>query len=147
MKDMTGLVNGRVRLYLSLLFLVYVAGCSVVGWTVPVDNRILFAGQDSAQGIFRHGDLTVNYTYDLRATEMKLKGSVRLRGGFDSLDVLMQFIDAEGTVLKQKIVYSSGYRVARSWDIDRSFQTLLDVPPDAAGISFTYMSQPRSGNR
>lgn len=145
MKYITGLINGRFVLYLFLL--ISFVGCSVVGRTVPVDNRILFAGQNSSQGNYRYGDLTVAYRYELRAGEMKLNGSVRHRGGFDSLDVRVQFIDTEGTVLNQKIVYSSGYRVAKSRDIDRSFQTLLDVPPGAAGLSFNYSSRPRSSHK
>lgn len=147
MKNVTGLKSGRFSLYLFIWFFLCGAGCSIVGRVVPVDNRIVFTGQDSGQGIFRSGDLSVNYSYKLKTRRMELKGLVQTHEGFDSLDVRIRFIDAEGAVLNQKIVYSSGYRVTGSRDAERTFQVLLDVPTDAAGISFTYSSQSRYGRQ
>ena len=78
---------------------------------------------------------------------MTIDGQVDYRRRVDSLDVRLLFLDASGTVLQQKIVYSSGYRVDSSRKSDRSFHETMVVPPGVDGLSFSYSAQPRSSRR
>ena len=78
---------------------------------------------------------------------MTIDGRVQYNHSVDSLDVRVLFLDTSGTVLQQNLVYSSGFRVTRSRITDRSFQKTLVVPAGVAGLSFSYVAQPRSSRR
>lgn len=141
-------LNGKsVVLHLFLLIAFGLVGCAGVGWLVPVDDRILFDEKSAGQGSFRQGGLTVAYSYRLAEGNITVGGEVDNTWAVDSIDVRLLFLDAAGTVLQKRIVYSSGYRVARAWTAERSFQQTLAVPSGTVGISFDYSSQPRRGNR
>ncbi|NOR25419.1 MAG: hypothetical protein GQ542_13735 [Desulforhopalus sp.] len=140
-------VEKNVVLSLPVLMFLCILGCSGVGRVVPVDHRLPFSQTDNSQGNFSHGGLTVEYSYRLAGVNMTLSGQVSYRRSFDSLDVRVLFLDASGTVLQQNIVYSSGYRVARSRKTDRTFQETLAVPPGVTGLSFSYSAQPRSSHK
>jgi hypothetical protein len=148
MKKILHVPVGR-NVVLSLLVLIFFSffGCSGVGRVVPVDHRIPFSQKENSQGNFSHGGLTVEYSYHMSGVNMTINGQVYYRGSVDSLDVRVLFLDASGTVLQQDIVYSSGYRVARSRKTDRTFQETLVVPPGVAGLSFSYSAQPRSSHK
>ncbi len=133
--------------YLLILISFGFLGCAGVGQIVPVDNRISFGEKANDEGSFSRWGLTVDYSYSLSGGNMTMAGQVSYPGGADSLDVRIQFLDAVGTVLKQKIVYSSGYRASRDRMAERTFKETLVVPTAATGISFDYSAQPRSSHR
>jgi hypothetical protein len=134
---------------LSLLLLISLglAGCAGVGRVVPADDRILFGEKGTGQGSYSRGGLTVTYSYRLTDGKIILDGQAHYIWAVESLDVRLLFLDAAGTVLQRKLVYSSGYRVARSWMTERTFQKTMVVPSGAVGISFSYFEQLRRGNR
>lgn len=136
-------VEKNVVLSLLVLMLLCNFGCSGVGRVVPVDHRLPFGQTDNSQGIFKHGGLTVEYSYSLAGVNMTINGQVSYRRSFDSLDVRLLFLDASGTVIQQHLVYSSGYRVSESRRTDRTFKETLAVPSATAGLSFSYSAQPR----
>lgn len=146
-KILHGMIGKTAVLYLLLLIAFGLVGCAGVGRLVPVDERILFDETGAGQGSFRQGGLTVVYGYRLAEGNITVAGEVDYTWGFDSLDVRLRFLDAAGIVLQEKIVSSSGYRVADSWKKVRSFQQTLAVPPGTAGISFDYSAQPRRSHR
>jgi hypothetical protein len=123
------------------------AGCALVGQVTQVDNQILFGNQDKKQGIFTQGGLTVDYSYRLSGGNINLEGQVSFSGRADSLNVYLLFVDGAGTVLVQKIIYSSGYRDSSRQMSDRTFQHTFIVPTKAKGVSFSYTAQPYRGQR
>jgi len=141
-------LNGKLAILSLLLLIAFgLVGCAGVGRLVPADDRILFDEKGAGQGSFRQGGLTVAYSYRLTEGNISVGGEVDYTWAVDSLDVRLLFLDAAGTVLQEKMVYSSGYRVADSWKTERTFQKTMAVPPGAAGISFGYSAQPRKSYR
>jgi len=122
-------------------------GCTQVGQLVPADERILFSEHETGQGTYNANGLTVDYTYKLQGRDLNLAGNAWYRGGVDSLNVYVLFIDPAGTVLQQKIAYYSGYRSSKYWYADNSFQETLAVPSGAAGFTFSYSAQPSHSKR
>jgi hypothetical protein len=119
----------------------------MVGQVTQVDNQVLFGDQDHKQGVFTQGGLTVDYSYRLSGGNMNLEGQVSFSDRADSLNVYLLFVDGAGTVLVQKIIYSSGYRDSSRQMSDRTFQHTFIVPTKAKGISFSYTAQPYRGQR
>jgi hypothetical protein len=140
-------VGKYIVLSFIILMSLNVFGCSGVGRVVPAENRLPFSEKDTGQGNYSYGGLTVEYNYSMVGGHMTIDGQVHYRGSVDSLAVRLLFLDASGTVLQQKIVYSSGYRVSRSRMDDRTFHETLVVPAGVAGLSFSYSAQPRSSHK
>jgi hypothetical protein len=129
----------------AVLMVIHLAlfGCAPWGWLVSADQRILFADQARARGIFSEGDVAVDYHVSLHGQEVTVAGEVDHRGNVDFLNLYLLLIDGAGNVLQQKIVYSTGYRVYRDGKADHTFRETLLVPSGTMGISFGYSSQPR----
>lgn len=147
MKNSLLFTRNMVALSLFILLSLGLSGCAHFGQVVSIDKQILFADNKNNQGTFKSGELTVDYNYRLRGENMILTGNVTYDRSVDYLDVRVLFLDRERSIVRQKIVYYSGYRVSRSWENDRSFQQTLKVPADAVGISFSYSAQLRSSHK
>ena len=128
---------------LVIVMVLALSGCAVT----QVDNQILFGNEDQRKGVFTQGGLTVDYSYRLSGGNIDLEGQVSFSGRADSLSVYLLFVDGVGTVLVQKIIYSSGYRDSNRRMSDRTFQHTFIVPTKAKGVSFSYTSQPYRGQR
>lgn len=142
-------VSGRKTavFYLVILMAFGFLGCTMEGRVVQIDNQILFGKEEKRQGIFTQRGLTVDYSYQLSGGNINLAGEVSFSDRVDSLNVHLLFLNDAGTVLVQKIIYSSGYRDSSSWKLDRSFQHTFIVPTGTKGISFSYSSSPYRGRR
>ncbi len=136
-----------VGLFLLILLSGGLLGCSGIGRVVPVDDRISFGGNTTGQGRFSQGNLTVDYRYRLVGGEMNLEGQVEYSFPVDLLDLRLLFLDPAGKVVQEKLVYSTGYRLSRSWITAHAFQETLAVPTGATGISFSYTAQHRSSQK
>jgi hypothetical protein len=112
-------------------------GCATVGSVVPIEKRVELSETRTIEDIFKSDGLTVEYSYTLRDGTMFLTCRAALKFKVDAFDVRLLFLDAQGTVLQQKVVYSSG---------QRSIEKSLDVPLGTASISFKYSSQPYRGH-
>jgi hypothetical protein len=141
------LAGKRAIWYLLILISLNFLGCAGVGQNVPAQNRILFDEKETSHGRFNKEGLTVDYSYRLAGGNITLDGQVYYTQSLDSLDVRLLFLDEGGNVLRQNIVYFSGYRVFRSWKSERTFHETLVVPQEAVGISFNYYAQPRTGQK
>ncbi len=143
----TVLSNKTCILYLLILISLTVSGCAGVGSTVPQERRLPLIETKNGQGDFNYGGLTVKYNYSLAGSNMVLDGVASYQRGFDSLDIHVLFLDAAGTVLQRKFIYSSGYRtgVNRASAID--FKKNFAVPAGSAAITFSAFAQDRSGHR
>jgi len=147
MKNANFFFNKNLILFSLILLSLGLSGCATVGHVVSVDQRILIADEGKSHGSYKSGGLTLQYSYSIVGEDMTLTGNANYRGGVDSLEVRLLFLDANGTILQQKLIYYSGYRVDSSWGEDSTFQKTFAVPPGAAGISFNYLAQPRHSRK
>lgn len=129
-----------------------VLGCAGVVSSIPPERRISLVEAENNQGDFSNGPLTLQYNYALTGgsmvrsgSNMMLAGKVTYRDRFDSLDIYVAFLDAAGTVLQRKFIYSSGYRSGEGRVSDRAFQKTLEVPAGSESITFSYSEIARSG--
>ncbi len=122
-------------------------GCSTVGKVIPQERRIPFADTQQADGTFEKGSITINYSYSLSGTNMTLNGKAHYLGGADVLDIRVVFLDAQGAVIEQKLIYGTNYRASRGQQGDRTFEKTLAVPTRTTAFSFTYAAEDRSGHR
>ena len=141
-------------LCLLLLVFIGVSGCAGVDSTIPSERWVPLTEAGNNQGDFSYDSLTVNYSYSLTGnslisggSNMILAGKVSYRGGFDSLDISILFLDAAGTVLQQKFIYSSGFRNRSEKVSNLDVQKTFAVPAGSAAITFTYSVMERSGGR
>ena len=141
-------------LWLLLLVFLGVSGCAGVTSTIPRERWVPLTEAENNQGDFSYDSLTVKYSYSLTGnslisggSNMILAGKVSYRGGFDSLDINILFLDAGGTVLQQKFIYSSGYRDRSEKVSNLDVQKTFVVPAGSAAITFTYSVMERSGGR
>ena len=85
--------------------------------------------------------LEYQYTYQPEAggtAEMDFSASLRRKGKLDSLDIWINFFDANGKRLGRDYVYSSG---AYKGVANRSLEVKLNVPPGSSQFNFTSMSR------
>ena len=117
-------------------------GCAAVSPDVPVENRIFFAGKEVDQGTFSWRRMTVTYRYNLKDNQLLLSGNFSFSKRFDSVEVYALIIDSSGNVLKQEVLFSSGYLVPRQFGSVHPFLEKIALPKDAAGFSFSYIISP-----
>ena len=132
-----------------LLFLVLLtfSACTIIGSSIPPERQIALQPGNSIQGFFKSASLDVQYTYSVNDTKLTLSGKIYFKGmDVGSLDVRLLLLDSQGTVIQQKLVYSSGYRTTNGRR-NRSFNTSLLLPEEVTAVSFAYSSQPRNGRR
>ena len=146
-------VNAGMLCLLLLVFL-GVSGCAGVNTTIPPERWISLKEAENNQGDFKYDSLSLNYSYSLTGSSlisggsnMILAGKVSYRGGFDSLDIHILFLDAAGTVLQQKFIYSSGYRDRSEKVSNLGIQKTFAVPAGSAAITFSYSAMERTGDR
>jgi len=139
-------------LYMLIMVSFGVLGCAGVVSNIPPERRISLVEAENNQGSFSYGSLTLQYNYALTGgslvmgvSKMMLAGKVTYRDRFDSLDIYVVFLDAAGTVLQKKFIYSSGYRTDEARVSDLAFQKTLEVPAGSEAITFTYSEIARSG--
>lgn len=127
----------RVLYATIVLICIGFLGCSTVGRVVPAEKRMGLS-ETTTQEIFKAEGMTVIYSYILKDNIMSFSCSAAVQFRVQSFDVHLLFLDEQGAVLMQKRVFSSG---------DRFSEKTLEVPPGAAGISFSYSSEPFRGNQ
>ncbi|MEE4134628.1 MAG: hypothetical protein V2I32_01005 [Desulforhopalus sp.] len=137
----------RAAALLFSLMIFSLSGCTALLRTVPIEKQISLNQSDTGPGEFRHGDLTVDYTLTLDGRQMAINGRIAYQKSFDSLDVSLLVIDAAGTVMQQKLIYSSGFRTSTDRIHNISFSSSLVLPPGSQGISFRYTAQDRRSYR
>jgi hypothetical protein len=130
-------VKNTVLFATIVLICISLLGCSAVGRVVPTENRMELANS-TAQEVFEADGLRVIYSYNLQDDIMSFSCRVSVRFRVQSFNAKLLFLDAQGTVLQQNRVFSSG---------DRFSEKALVVPSGAVAISFNYSSQPFRGRQ
>ena len=137
----------RSWLYITFLMVLFcLSGCSKVGSVIPVDQRMEISEAGQVNEIYNYRGLTVMYTYILQNGNLQLSGRTSIPGRVDSFDLRVLFLDSSGKVLEQKLLYSIGYRQGW-WKGGPFFTKTFQVPPETAGLSFTYSFTPHRGRR
>lgn len=131
-------------LVLSVMIL---AGCAIVGRVVPEDRLILFSENKALEGTFGYGSLRVDYRYTTEGEILNVSGAIDFRQRLDSLDVRLLLVDGVGTVLQQKIVYSSGYRSRRMRGEAKNFNADFNLSPEVKGFTFVYSGNTATGSK
>jgi len=143
-RNMLSLAQSMV---LCAVALVFFSGCAVVGLTIPNEKGITLVYNQQVNGTFSDGSLSVDYSYSLSQNRIKLSGNANYSNRMDSLDVRVLFLDVAGTVLKQTVVYSSGYRTDEGQSRNLKFDKTIELPVGVVGISFSSSGQPRRSHR
>jgi len=144
---------GRRFLRVTVIFAVLIGFVNCVPGTIPVDRRIPLAKGGSQTGTWKTFDYTMNYKYVFNQENVQqpgsidLSGSVQTDGGaLNSLDIWVNFVDAQGNVLIEKSAYSTGYRSSRGRN-GKSFSVKLETPPGTTAMAFTHASERQSGHQ
>lgn len=134
-------------IFICVFVLVWLAGCAVVGTSVPDDKRIMLSENKLTRGSFKDGALTVDYSYTRSPNDIKVTGFANYTNRMDSLDIRLLALDTNGTVVLQALIFSSGYRQGSGRKSEIKFNTTVDVPQEVAGMTFVASGQPRRGRR
>jgi len=132
--------------FLALLLL-NILGCTMVGQPIPAQKRIALEASQDSTGTFTKDTLTISYQYNWSGEQLQIAGDIKLQWGVNFIDIYAVFLDHQGIILEQKIVYSSGYKTSTYRREERRFEKTLSPPKGTEAFSFTYSSQERSGRR
>ncbi|MDO9110284.1 MAG: hypothetical protein Q7U40_06480 [Desulfatirhabdiaceae bacterium] len=138
----------RFQILLAAIFLL--SGCqahvfSYQGAKVTRQNDIIpLSGQEAQKGIWKTNELSVEYSYQVAGVSLQMSGIVKLVGGFavgfktiDQLSVQVLFLDDQGTVLANDVLYSVQAKTPSDLTPLR-FNRSFPVPAGTQGIAFTY---------
>ena len=133
----------------SLLFfsIAWIA-CSSSHQTVKPEDRIALSKDILDRGFWKSGDILLEYHYvkSPDVTQLSLQGSAKVKL-MDEFKVWVLFLDADGKILKRKLVYASGYRsnssIGRQYY--RSFKNTFEMSPKATYLAFRSFVRPRVG--
>lgn len=133
---------------LLMLAAVTFAGCggnwlTFKGDKVTQENLTIQLQEGNQQGEWKTNELAVKYQYQMTPETLKIEGTVELVGGFatgfnyiSNLAVNLLFLDNQGTVIENSLVYSGNHSLVFS--IPMQFERTIPVPEGARKISFAY---------
>lgn len=130
-----------------MLAFVFFISCG--GITIREDQRIQLQAGQSNQGTQNTVDYRLEYQYVFKQANPGGTGSIEVSGKvspkrrLDSLDIYLNFLDAEGQRLGSKNVFGGGAgRGAGKGSFSHTFET----PPGTVSIAFTYTSREKMDN-
>jgi len=140
-----------MRILVSLIMAAAIAlsGCngrlfSYKGATITDQNNMIQLEQGDRQGIWNTNELALNYHYTVSSETLRISGNVNLIGGFatgfssvDRLVVYLLFLDNQGTVIDNVIMYSADYHHSTRY-IPMNFDTTIPIPAGTHAMSFIY---------
>jgi hypothetical protein len=100
--------------------------------------------QGDQLGVWKTNELALNYKYHMTPEILKIHGAVDLDGGFisgftsiDRLVVQLLFLDNQGTVLDDVVLYSADYK-HQIHMFPMNFDKKIPIPDKTTAISFGY---------
>jgi len=127
----------------------------MAGWKghiVGQDNRIpLEKTAGKVHGIWKTGDLSLEYEYLIRKDSIQLDGGATLAdkltyfSSLDYLSIMVQFLNGEGMVLGHEILYFSASRPLIPM-IKPSFSRSFLLPSETDAMSFSYSGKVSDGS-
>lgn len=132
---------------LLVSFLLTFGACSGVGQVIAPEDRIPFNAGGVNSGGWQDMDASLLYrctTDGQPAGKVRISGSVSPRSRVAQLRVSIRFLDAEGKILGNEQIYSSGYR---DRSVGGEFNRTLDLPAGTEALAFVSYSQSFEGYR
>ncbi|MFH0997193.1 MAG: hypothetical protein V1844_17115 [Pseudomonadota bacterium] len=147
-------MNTKIYRLLKLSILIMIAAVSLTGCngrfftykdaTISQPDHVIQLQQGDQQDVWKTNKLALNYKYHMTPETLKIYGAVELVGGFnigftstDRLVVQLLFLDNQGTVIDDVILYSADYK-HQIHMFPMNFEKTFPVPDKTAAISFTY---------
>ena len=151
-EDIMRLFNPK-RYFLSLFCvaaaLTMLTGCvgtlfSYRGAVVAQPNNRFALKEGDQEAVWKTNELAVTYRYQKSQASLKISGTVELLEGFATgftsakyLDVTILFLDKQGTVIENAILYSAGDHYAFT-SVPMAFEKTISVPDGADSFSLGY---------
>lgn len=145
--------NQSIKAFLILMFAAFIlVGCggrlfTYKGDKVTQKDLIVQLVDGDQQGAWQTNELLINYQYQSKPDTFKILGTVELVGGFaigfnyiGDLSVNLLFLDNQGIVMGDDIIYSSGSHYSTNM-IPMIFEKTISVPQGANAISFAYKGE------
>ena len=136
-------INEYICPYVTIIFLLsgllLVLGCG--GVIIRDDQRIPLQADQPYQGTQNNVDYRLEYQYLFKQANTGAAGSIEVSGKvspkrrLDSLDIYLNFLDAEGNRLGSKHVFGGGAGMGVG---KGSFSKTFETPPGTVSIAFTY---------
>ena len=126
-----------------------ITGCSGRLFTYKGDkvtqmDLMVMLKDGNQQGDWKTHELAIKYQYQMTPETLKIVGTTELVGGFalgfswiTSLSVNLLFLDNQGIVIENDLIYSLGSRQSTD-TIPMVFETTIPIPEGARRISFAY---------
>jgi hypothetical protein len=131
--------KSKLALMLPLIFFF-----SCGGVTIREDQRIQLQADQPYQGTQNTVDYRFEYQYVFKQANAGGPGSIEISGKvnpkrrLDSLDIYLNFLDAEGKRIRSKNVFGVGAGTGAG---KGSFSKTFETPPGTVSIAFTYTSR------
>jgi len=97
------------------------------------------------QGVWKNTELEITYQYQIHAKTMQFSGTTELAGvnkRFRHLTVYLLFLDDQGIVIEDALIYSAGNNRPLLTAPPMDFEKTMPLPDGARSISFTYDLSP-----
>lgn len=118
--------------------------------TITPDQRIPIKSAGVHDGTADAGSVSLAYRYQVASasggagSDLDVSGSIgKVQYRADSITVYLHFLDADGSVIHSKPVYSSGFKGRRGG----SFEEKIPIPEGAAALGFTSNVRESRGHR
>jgi hypothetical protein len=125
------------------------AGCGGRLYTYKGDkitqkNLMVLLKDGDQKGVWKTNELSITYQYQMTPETLNIAGTTELVGGFvigfrwiTRLSVNLLFLDNQGIVMENVLIYSLGNRNATD-TIPMVFERTIPIPVGARMISFAY---------
>lgn len=141
---------------LGIALISAMAGCQTtnryIGKTVPDPNRISLQQEKSQPSVWESKDLTFEYTWDRKSSQVSLNGEITLDRSYDQfetlnyLDLWVHFLDTEGKILESKLAWSVVSVISFMAEKKRlHVNSRLDLPENATAMTFSYRGSVSEG--
>jgi hypothetical protein len=141
--------NRFIKIFVLMIAAFSLAGCSgrlltYKGDKVTQKNLMVLLKDGNQQGQWKTSELAITYQYQKSPETLKIDGTTELVGGFaigfrwiTRLAVYLLFLDNQGIVIENVLIYSLGGRLATD-TIPMVFESTMPIPEGARTISFAY---------
>lgn len=131
--------RGPVNVVLIIAAGMFVFACSRAA--IKPDQQIPLPADTRYESAVKTSDYSIDYQMVYQPADaagggkLALKGKLIPRRGLDTLIIWINFLDAEGTIISTKTLYSPGAgRGAARTNLEQTFE----VPPGTISVAFTH---------
>ena len=142
--------NRFIKLSFFLMIIAFtITGCggrmfTYKGNKVTQKDLMVLLKDGNQQGVWKTNELAITYQYQMTPETLKFAGTTELVGGFvvgfrwiTRLSVYLLFLDSQGIVMENVLIYSLGNHRATD-GVPMDFESTIPIPVGARTISFAY---------